>query len=54
MEVVILPETLQAGLEAYSECIRRDMDVENLVIAIYLAMRAVELIRCMRESDTVH
>lgn len=52
-EVCILPEMLEAGVQALEE--GRSYRPEDLVIAIYLAMRGIEEIALLRKaSDTVH
>lgn len=54
-EVVLFPEMLQAGLEALEESRERHLPDNDIVIAIYLAMRGIEEIAVMREaSGAVH
>jgi hypothetical protein len=50
-EVVLLPEMLQAGLEALEESRERGTSQEDAVIAVYLAMRGIEEIAVMREAS---
>lgn len=55
MEVAILPEMLEAGLEALAESKKRKRHPSNVVVAVYLAMRAVEAMYAMQqEKGTVH
>ena len=52
-EVVMLPEMLEAGMQALDEC--RGRKPEDVCIAVFLAMRAIEEIALMREaSQTRH
>jgi hypothetical protein len=54
-EVVILPEMLEAGVEAADECKKRKLATHDMVIAVYLAMRGIEEIAVMRaDSRSVH
>ncbi len=54
-EVFMCPEMLSAGVEAFEESVSRDLDPGNTVIAIYLAMRAIEEIARMKQTEsTVH
>jgi hypothetical protein len=54
-ETVILPEMLEAGVEALTECRKRKLGDLDVAIAVYLAMRAIEEIATMRaESRSVH
>lgn len=54
MEVILLPEMLEAGVEALEESERRQLDAENICVAIFLAMRAIEMMAQERESKVVH
>lgn len=47
-ETVILPEMLQAGLEALAECKKRKFNARDTVIDVYLAMEAIREIAAMR------
>lgn len=52
-EVVVLPEMLDAGVEALEES--DGQSHQNVVLAVYLAMRGIEEIAAMREaSETRH
>ena len=52
-EVIMLPEMLQAGIEALEES--QGQSAEAKCIAVFLAMRAIEEIAFMREaSETRH
>ena len=52
---VLLPEMIQAGVEAYSECRARQYESYDIVIAIYLSMEAIREISDMRKQyETVH
>lgn len=53
-EVVLLPEMLEAGLEALMEGRKREMSDEDVCIAVFLAMRAIEEIYAMRLERVVH
>jgi hypothetical protein len=54
-EVVLLPEMLQAGVEAFEESKLKGSSAEDLCTAIFLSMRAIEEIAFMREaSETRH
>lgn len=53
-EAVIFPEMLQAGVEAMAECRSRKLTQYETVIAVYLAMKAVEEIAIMRGEETLH
>ena len=54
-EVVILPEMLEAGVEAVLECRKLKQPDHDLVIAVYLAMRGIEEIAVMRaDNKSVH
>lgn len=50
-ETVILPEMLQAGMEALAECRRRGLDDEDVAVAVYLAMSAVYQMAALSESS---
>jgi hypothetical protein len=52
-EVVVYPEMLKAGIEAMEES--RGQSVENAVLAVFLAMRAIEEVAGLRlASELVH
>ena len=54
-EVILLPEMEVAGVEALMESRDRGLDDAATVIAIYLAMRCVEEMFCMRQATgSVH
>jgi len=53
MEVVIFPEMITAGVEAYRESLDRKLSEEDIAIAVYAAMQAVLAISCI-EQVTVH
>lgn len=54
-EAVILPEMLQAGIEALSECEARAFTNVDTVIAVYLAMVTVlEISEMRKQVETVH
>jgi len=54
-EVVMLPEMLEAGLEALAESKKRRLADEDVCVAVFLAMRAIEEIYAMRlERGAVH
>ncbi len=54
-EILMLPEMLEAGIEALLESRQRQLDEKNTCIAIYLAMEGIKAIAFMREdSDKVH
>lgn len=50
-EAVILPEMLQAGLEAMHESQRRGLDEIDTAISIYLAMSAVFEMSVARDQN---
>jgi hypothetical protein len=50
-EIYISPEVLNAGVEAISECKQRKLGNLDTVVAIYLAMRAVEEMALLAEDD---
>ena len=55
VEVVMLPEMLEAGLEALAESKKRKLKNEDICVAVFLAMRAIEEIYSMkREAGMVH
>ena len=53
-ETAILPEMLQAGVEAMAECKSRKLNPYETVIAVFLAMRVIEEIAAMRGQETLH
>lgn len=54
-EIVILEATLVAGMEALAECRKQDMPDDEICVAVYLAMRAVEMIAETRKPrESVH
>jgi len=54
-EVVMLPEMLEAGMLILAECQKENKTTYDTVIAVYLAMRAIEEITVMRvASKSVH
>lgn len=54
-EVVLLPEMLEAGLEALKEERNRGAGDADTVIAVFLAMRAIEEIFAMRlQNGAIH
>lgn len=54
-EVLLLPEMLQAGVEALTESRERGLGDDDLCVAVFLAMRAIEEIAVMRQaSRSVH
>ena len=53
-EVIIFPEMLQAGMEALAECEARDLEDQDKVVAVYLAMQAIYKISLIREKGAVH
>lgn len=51
----MLPEMLEAGLEALEEAKKRNLTPHDTVITVYLAMRALEEIAEMRRKfESVH
>ena len=54
MEVVILPEMLEAGVEALVEARHKELGDLDTAVAVFLAMRAIEAIAVMRENGTLH
>lgn len=46
----MLPEMLNAGIEALEESRQRHLDDTNTCVAVFLAMRAIEEIAVMKES----
>ena len=54
-EVVLLPEMLEAGLEAMADGKKRKDDDKDICIAVFLAMRAIEEMYVMRlASGAIH
>lgn len=54
-EVFLCEEMLAAGIEALVESKKKRLDSGNTVIAVYLAMRAIEEIARMNKTEeTVH
>lgn len=54
-EVVMLPEMLEAGMETLEECRLKGASSEDVCIAVFLAMRAIEEIAEMRRAnESVH
>ena len=53
-EVVILPEMLEAGMLVLKECEKEEKTAYDTVIAVYLAMRAIEEVLRVRTSESVH
>lgn len=49
-ELVMLPEMLTAGMEAYAESKDRKLTDADIVISVYLAMRDIEEIYQMRKE----
>jgi hypothetical protein len=54
--LAILPEMLDAGVEAYLECKHRKLGPEDTAISVYLAMEAIKQIALMRRraEETIH
>lgn len=51
----MIPEMLEAGLEALQESKKRKLRDEDVCVAVFLAMRAIEEIYAMRpERGSVH
>jgi hypothetical protein len=50
-EVVMLPEMLAAGVETLEECRLKGASAEDICIAIFLSMRAIEEISEMRRAN---
>jgi hypothetical protein len=54
-EVVFIPEMLEAGMEALAESKKRKLSDEDVCVAVFLAMRAIEEIYALRlERGSVH
>jgi hypothetical protein len=51
-EVVMLPEMLQAGVEALEESRDKGASAEDICVAIFLSMRAIEEIAVMHEASS--
>lgn len=49
-ETLILPEMLEAGMQAYHEARLNRLSQHDTVIAVFLAMRVVEEIWAMRKK----
>lgn len=49
-EVIVLPEMIAAGMKAMDEAHHRDLSAEDVVIGVYLAMRAIEAMVVMQEE----
>jgi ABC-type arginine transport system permease subunit len=55
VEVVMLPEMLEAGMEALAESKKRKLTDEDVCVAVFLAMRAIEEIYALRlERGAIH
>jgi hypothetical protein len=50
----MFPEMLEAGMEALNESRNRDLDDYNTVVAVFLAMRAIEQIATNRNGESLH
>ena len=50
----MLPEMLEAGLEAMEESRARGLGDHDICIAVFLAMRAIEQIAVMKHGEIVH
>lgn len=46
----MLPEMLEAGMEALEESRQRRLDDDDICVAVYLAMRAIEEIALMKDA----
>lgn len=53
-EVVILDEMAEAGIEALAEAQHRDLDPQNTVIAVYMAMRCIEEMVVLKGEGGIH
>lgn len=53
-EVVILPEMIEAGVEAMKESEASGAGERNTVILVYLAMRAIEEMLVQKTDGTLH
>lgn len=53
-EVSILPEMLQAGVEAMAESRARKLDDVNTAVAVYLAMSAIWEMYQQNEEKVIH
>ena len=53
-EVVIIPEMVESGVEVMEECAQNDKTPHDTVIAVYLAMRAIEQIVWLRTNSAIH
>ena len=53
-EVVMLPEMLAAGMEALAESRDRGCDDDQICVAVFLAMRAIEEMALVQASRSVH
>ena len=54
-EVLLLPEMQAAGLEAMIEAEKKGLEKCDAVIAVYLAMRAVEMMALINgEGEAIH
>ena len=54
MEILILPEMVEAGLEAKKECEISGAGDTNTVILIFLAMRGIEEMVMHKNTGSVH
>jgi hypothetical protein len=52
--VAVPTEMLLAGVEAYDECRKQKLSRVELVVIVFLAMRAIEEMADMESGDTVH
>lgn len=50
----MLPEMLEAGLEALEESRTRGLGDHDICVAVFLAMRAIEQIAVMKTERVVH
>lgn len=53
-EVLILPEMLEAGIEAMKECRDAQRGDEATVIEIFLAMESTRELAIMRRDGAIH
>lgn len=53
-ETVLLPEMLEAGVEALVESRIRNLSDLNTCVAVFLAMRAIEQIAVMQDNGSIH
>ena len=55
MSESLLPEMIHAGVEAMVEAERQEFDIYQKVVAVWMAMQAIQAISEMRKpQETVH